>query len=589
MLQSAFNNSKAGIRITTTGAFIASLFTLLVASPAYAITGVQIGNGPSQVNGTYLNAQDIADNLVFTSIFVQATGNVTVVDPIDLSTSTFGTPHFTLTISAPVCNISNNVNMAATGHLNLTCGTLNLNGQITSGGTKIDPSRITGTATQVNVVSNSASIQQAIDASSNVSAPVITVGAGQYTENLTINRALTLSGNDGSNPTGADPNAPTINGTQPGGNVITVTGNGVTIDGLHLNGLVNAGSSTPSVDGFFANNVDSFAAAHNTLDGFSGPGIDTTGSTNVVLNANNIILPPPTEIPAAVTGFQTYGSANPAFLYIVNPPSGVSVTGNLGCTTVDNGTAIDANLSAGSHTIDASSCAGLAVSDIHYAILYTSVANDFTVNTASQTVSFTSTAPSNAVVAGTTYTPTASATSGLPAAITVDLSSSAVCSISGGVVSYQSAGTCKLDANQSGNSNYNAAPQVQQSFTVKAPAITWSGFLQPINTDGSSIFKLGRTVPIKFQLTGASAGISNLQAKLYVSKVDNNIDGTDVEAISTAAADSGNTFRYDPTSHQYIFNLGTSSLTTGTYKFKIYVNGDNTTGILLGTVNVSIK
>ena len=41
------------------------------------------------------------------------------------------------------------------------------------------------------------------------------------------------------------------------------------------------------------------------------------------------------------------------------------------------------------------------------------------------------------------------------------------CSITaGGVVSFQAAGTCIVDANQAGNGNYNAAPQVQQTFTV---------------------------------------------------------------------------------------------------------------------------
>jgi hypothetical protein len=285
---------------------------------------------------------------------------------------------------------------------------------------------------------------------------------------------------------------------QPSGNVITVTANGVQIDGLHLNGLVNGGVSNPSVNGIFAANVDSFTASHNTLDGFSGPGIDVTGSTNVTLNANAI------------------------------PP-------------------------------------------------------------ASQTVAFTSSAPASAVVGGVNYTPTATATSGLPVALTVDPSASTVCSINSGNVSYQAAGTCVLDANQAGNANYSAAPQVQQSFIVAAPALSWSGFQQPVNSDGSSIFKLGRTVPVKFQLTSASAGITNLQAKLYVTKISNNIEGTAVEGISTAAADSGNLFRYDAISKQYVFNLSTSSLTAGTYSLKIYVNGDNTTGTLLGAVSVSIK
>ena len=85
----------------------------------------------------------------------------------------------------------------------------------------------------------------------------------------------------------------------------------------------------------------------------------------------------------------------------------------------------------------------------------------------SQTVAFTSTAPVSAVVNGTTYTPTAHATSGLTAAITVDSSALSICSISAGVVSFQASGFCVLDANQAGDgTNWNAAAQAQQSFAV---------------------------------------------------------------------------------------------------------------------------
>ncbi|BBH15933.1 hypothetical protein Back2_02200 [Nocardioides baekrokdamisoli] len=89
----------------------------------------------------------------------------------------------------------------------------------------------------------------------------------------------------------------------------------------------------------------------------------------------------------------------------------------------------------------------------------------FTVAKGNQTVSFTSTAPNNVTV-GTTYTPTATATSGLTVAITIDATTSSVCSISGGVVTYNTLGTCKVDANQAGDANWNGATQVQQSITV---------------------------------------------------------------------------------------------------------------------------
>ena len=83
----------------------------------------------------------------------------------------------------------------------------------------------------------------------------------------------------------------------------------------------------------------------------------------------------------------------------------------------------------------------------------------------SQTISFTSTAPSNPVVGGT-YTPTATATSGLTVTITIDATASSVCTISGGLVTFNATGDCVIDANQAGNGTYSAAPQVQQTVVV---------------------------------------------------------------------------------------------------------------------------
>ncbi len=261
------------------------------ADPVIDPAGVSIGNGPQQFNGTYLNAQKIADSLAGAGVTVEATGQITIADPSDLSASPLGTPHFSLTLSAPVCNVDNNLNLGALGNLILDCGTLNFNAQITSGGPAIDPSRVTSTATQVNVLSNAASIQQAIDSSSPASPGTVQVSPGQYAGNLTIGHALTLTGNDGTSATGADPNAPTLAGAQPGGNVITVSADHVTVDGLHLNGTVGA-SPVSSTSGIFASGVDGLTVTHNTFDGFSGLSITTPGSTNVVSDMNDTIFDP---------------------------------------------------------------------------------------------------------------------------------------------------------------------------------------------------------------------------------------------------------------------------------------------------------
>ena len=79
----------------------------------------------------------------------------------------------------------------------------------------------------------------------------------------------------------------------------------------------------------------------------------------------------------------------------------------------------------------------------------------------------------------------------------------------------------------------------------------------------------GSTIPVKFRLTGASAAIANLAAQIYLAPISNSVVGTEIEAVSTSNADSGNTFRYDNTAGQYIFNLGTRTLTQGTWQIRI--------------------
>jgi DNA-binding beta-propeller fold protein YncE len=110
----------------------------------------------------------------------------------------------------------------------------------------------------------------------------------------------------------------------------------------------------------------------------------------------------------------------------------------------------------------------------------------------------------------------------------------------------------------------------------------FNGFLQPINNDDSSIFKLGSTVPVKFQLRDFRGSfISTAMANIYVAKVANNVIGTDAEAVSTSAATTGNLFRYDPTSNQYIFNLGTKSLSKGTWQIKVVLDDGTSKTVLL--------
>ena len=118
-----------------------------------------------------------------------------------------------------------------------------------------------------------------------------------------------------------------------------------------------------------------------------------------------------------------------------------------------------------------------------------------------QTLAFTTTAPSGAVVAGAAYAPGVSGGgSGNPITLTIDSTSSSVCTISAGVVSFTGVGTCTIDANQLGSSNYFAASQVQQAFAVG------KGTLYVVPADLTVTF--GSPVPtVPFALyTGSATG-----------------------------------------------------------------------------------
>jgi hypothetical protein len=70
--------------------------------------------------------------------------------------------------------------------------------------------------------------------------------------------------------------------------------------------------------------------------------------------------------------------------------------------------------------------------------------------------------------------------------------------------------------------------------------------------------------------------LGSASASLSIAKVSNSIEGIFVEASSTSNATTGSLFRYDADAQQYIFNLSTKGLTTGTWSLKIALDDGNT-------------
>ena len=124
----------------------------------------------------------------------------------------------------------------------------------------------------------------------------------------------------------------------------------------------------------------------------------------------------------------------------------------------------------------------------------------------------------------------------------------------------------------------------QATYTVN---YDYFGILQPINQDGSSVFRpgKGRVIPVKFQLKDANSNyVSNAVARLFYAKILNDVTGTVIAANTVGQANTDNLFRYDSTDNLYIYNLDTNALSSGTWELQIVLD-DTTTK----TVRISIK
>jgi len=111
----------------------------------------------------------------------------------------------------------------------------------------------------------------------------------------------------------------------------------------------------------------------------------------------------------------------------------------------------------------------------------------------------------------------------------------------------------------------------------------FGGVLKPIREDGTSVFRLGRSIPVKFRLRDAGSNfIPNATAKLYLARVENGVPGKEIEATPSGRANKGNQFRYVNKSHKYIFNLKTKDLTAGTWRLRILLDDGASNYVTIG-------
>lgn len=204
------------------------------------------------------------------------------------------------------------------------------------------------------------------------------------------------------------------------------------------------------------------------------------GSNNCVIQANQA---GDANYTAASQATQTLsiGQGNQTVSFGAAPSVSVNGTGTVSATATSNLAVVYSSVTPSACSVNANSgvVTGLAAGTSNCTIAANQSGNanfsaapqqtqTFSIGIASQTITFGS-APT--VTEGGTGTVTATATSGLAVVFST---SSTACSVnpSTGVVQGITLGSnnCTVDANQSGNANFSAAPQVSQTFSIGAAA-----------------------------------------------------------------------------------------------------------------------
>jgi hypothetical protein len=124
---------------------------------------------------------------------------------------------------------------------------------------------------------------------------------------------------------------------------------------------------------------------------------------------------------------------------------------------------------------------------------------------ASQTITFTSTPPSDPIARGPSYTVSAiGGGSGNPVTFSTQGSGSTACSVTGSTVTFNSPGVCDIYASQAGNASYYPAGGGTQAFFVEAGS-------QAITSANSSTAIVGS--PFSFTVTTTGEPIPSITVK----------------------------------------------------------------------------
>jgi hypothetical protein len=284
----------------------------------------------------------------------------------------------------------------------------------------------TSATLSVTVSANSTTIQNFSLIASGAAATTLTVGpaSGTYGGTTTLSATLTAAAVG----VGGKTISFTVNGN-PVGSASTNSSGTATLPNASLSGI-SAGTYPTGVGASFAGD--------STYAGSGGSNSLTIAKASQTITFG--ALAP-----------RTYGDPN--FTVSAAASSGlvVSFAASGNCTIAMTTVTITG---AGSCTITASQ----AGNTNYNAAL--DVPQTFSIAKADQTITFNALA--NKTTSDPPFTVSATASSGLA----VSFAASGNCTVSGATVTITGAGSCTITASQSGNSNFNAAPNVQRAFSI---------------------------------------------------------------------------------------------------------------------------
>ncbi|MFN6261678.1 MAG: Ig-like domain-containing protein [Chromatiaceae bacterium] len=241
--------------------------------------------------------------------------------------------------------------------------------------------------------------------------------------------------------------------------------------------LAMTGTASGTIAAVSAASGSSVDVTVNSISGNGTLKMNMNGSTNVIDDAGNVVAAysngaahtvlVPTAPAAPTIGVATAGNGQVSVTFNVpgndggSAITGYTVTSSPGGFTGTGASSpiVVAGLSNGTaytFTVTATNAIGSSVA---------SAASNAVTPKANQTITFTNPGSQNF---GTTPTLNATADSGLT--VSFSSSTSGVCTVSGTTLTFVTAGTCTIDADQAGDSTYLAATQVSQTFTVNAIA-----------------------------------------------------------------------------------------------------------------------